>query len=57
MAFYQYYATCPVCGCSFKRYDIRKRYCTNACRQKAYRQRKAERQFQALRSAAARRNA
>lgn len=42
MGLYPYYRTCPVCGASFKRYDARRRYCTNACRQKAYRRRKAK---------------
>jgi len=55
--YHHYNGTCPVCGRDYKRYDIRRRYCSNACRQKAYRDRKAERDFQALRSAAPKRNA
>lgn len=42
---YPYHRACKVCGASFKVWDARRRYCSNACRQKAYRRRKQEADF------------
>lgn len=32
-----YYKTCPVCKCNFKWHTSKQKYCSDACKQKAYR--------------------